>query len=319
MFRGIYYGSAKNPREMIWIVGMVIYLMMMAAGFMGYVLPWGQMSIWGAIVITNLFSAIPPEEAGTAVTQWLWGGFAVDGPTLNRFFSLHYLVPFLIVAMVALHVWALHIPSNNNPTGISIKTKADTLDIHPYFTVKDAFAIVVFLMIFAWFMFFMPDSMGHPDNLIPANSMSTPAHIVPEWYYLPFYAMLRAVPDKLLGVLTMFGAIGILFVLPWLDTSKVRSMRYRPLAKQFFFIFVIACLGLGWCGAKLPSDLVFATGVNAEGHAVGFTFVWLSRILTLYYFAFFIVILPVLGWIEKPKPRPASIEASVLGHAKGDA
>ncbi|MCF6292866.1 MAG: cytochrome b N-terminal domain-containing protein, partial [Robiginitomaculum sp.] len=267
MFRGIYYGSAKNPREMIWIVGMVIYLLMMAAGFMGYVLPWGQMSIWGAIVITNLFSAIPPEAAGTSVTQWLWGGFAVDGPTLNRFFSLHYLLPFLIVGMVILHVWALHIPSNNNPTGISIKTKADTLDFHPYYTVKDAFAIVVFLMIFSWFLFFMPDGMGHADNYIPANPFSTPPHIVPEWYYLPFYAILRAVPDKLMGVIAMFGAIGVLFALPWLDTSKVRSMRYRPLAKQFFFLFVLVCLGLGWCGAKLPSDLVFATGVDADGRA----------------------------------------------------
>jgi len=319
MFRGMYYGSYKNPREMIWIVGMVIYLLMMAAGFMGYVLPWGQMSIWGAIVITNLFSAIPPEAAGQSVTQWLWGGFSVDGPTLNRFFSLHYLLPFLIVAMVALHIWALHIPSNNNPTGISIKTKADTLDFHPYYTIKDAFAIAVFFMIFAWFLFFMPDSLGHPDNLIPANPLSTPAHIVPEWYYLPFYAMLRAVPDKLMGVITMFAAIGILFVLPWLDTSKVRSMRYRPLAKLFFFVFVLTCLGLGWCGAKLPSDLVFATGVNEAGNAVGFTFVWFSRILTLYYFAFFIVILPILGLVEKPKPRPLSIEASVLGDTKGGA
>lgn len=319
MFRGIYYGSAKNPREMIWIVGMVIYLLMMAAGFMGYVLPWGQMSIWGAIVITNLFSAIPPEAAGTSVTQWLWGGFAVDGPTLNRFFSLHYLLPFLIVGMVILHVWALHIPSNNNPTGISIKTKADTLDFHPYYTVKDAFAIVVFLMIFSWFLFFMPDSMGHPDNYIPANPFSTPPHIVPEWYYLPFYAILRAVPDKLMGVIAMFGAIGVLFALPWLDTSKVRSMRYRPLAKQFFFLFVLVCLGLGWCGAKLPSDLVFATGVDADGHAKGLTFVWFSRILTIYYFAYFLVILPILGLVEKPKPRPVSIEASVLGDSKGEA
>ncbi len=318
MFRGIYYGSAKNPREMIWIVGMVIYLLMMATGFMGYVLPWGQMSIWGAIVITNLFSAIPPEAAGTAVTQWLWGGFAVDGPTLNRFFSLHYLLPFLIVGMVILHIWALHIPSNNNPTGISIKTKADTLNFHPYYTVKDAFAIVVFLMIFSYFLFFKPDSMGHPDNFIPANPYSTPAHIVPEWYYLPFYAILRAVPDKLMGVVAMFASIGVLFALPWLDTSKVRSMRYRPLAKQFFFLFVLVCLGLGWAGAKLPSDLVFATGVDADGHEVGLTFVWMSRILTIYYFAFFLVILPILGLVEKPKPRPASIEASVLGTDKGD-
>ncbi len=318
MFRGIYYGSAKNPREMIWIVGMVIYLLMMATGFMGYVLPWGQMSIWGAIVITNLFSAIPPEAAGTAVTQWLWGGFAVDGPTLNRFFSLHYLLPFLIVGMVILHIWALHIPSNNNPTGISIKTKADTLNFHPYYTVKDAFAIVVFLMIFSYFLFFKPDSMGHPDNFIPANPYSTPAHIVPEWYYLPFYAILRAVPDKLMGVVAMFASIGVLFALPWLDTSKVRSMRYRPLAKQFFFLFVLVCLGLGWAGAKLPSDLVFVTGVDADGHEVGLTFVWMSRILTIYYFAFFLVILPILGLVEKPKPRPASIEASVLGTDKGD-
>jgi ubiquinol-cytochrome c reductase cytochrome b subunit len=318
MFRGIYYGSYKSPREVLWIVGVVIYLLMMATGFMGYVLPWGQMSFWGATVITNLFSAIP--LVGDAITNWLWGGFSVDNPTLNRFFSLHFVLPFAILGLVILHVWALHVPGNNNPTGVSVKdVDKDALPFHPYYTVKDGFAIVVFLMVFASFVFFMPDALGHPDNYIRANPVVTPAHIVPEWYYLPFYAMLRAVPDKLGGVIVMFGAIAVLFVLPWLDTSKVRSMRYRPLAKLFFLIFVLVCIGLGWAGAKAPTDLVFATGQNAQGELTGFSFLWMARILTLYYYAFFLVILPVLGLVEKPKPRPESIEKSVLKSAPKEA
>ncbi len=312
MFRGIYYGSYKSPREVLWIVGVVIYLLMMATGFMGYVLPWGQMSFWGATVITNLFSAFP--LVGESITQWLWGGFAVDDPTLNRFFSLHFVLPFAILGLVILHVWALHVPGNNNPTGVSVKNvDKDTLPFHPYYTVKDGFAIVVFLMVFAAFIFFMPDALNHPDNYIRANPLVTPAHIVPEWYYLPFYAMLRAVPNKLGGVITMFGAIAVLFVLPWLDTSKVRSMRYRPLAKLFFIIFVLACIGLGWAGAKSPTDLVFVTGTDAAtGAPTGLSFLWFARILTLYYYAFFVIILPVLGLVEKPKDRPESIEKSVL-------
>jgi ubiquinol-cytochrome c reductase cytochrome b subunit len=295
MLRGLYYGSYKPPREVIWILGVVIYLLMMATGFLGYTLPWGQMSFWGATVITNLFGAIP--GVGEMITTWLWGGFAVDNPTLNRFFSLHYLFPFLIAGVVGLHIWALHVTGNNNPAGISVKTGADTVPFHPYYTVKDAFALSLFAILFAAFVFYMPDAMGHTDNYIEANPLSTPAHIVPEWYYLPFYAMLRAIPNELAGVMVMFGSIFILFLLPWLDTSKVRSMRYRPIARQFFILFVAACLGLGWLGGQVP-----------EGAFV----IW-ARVLTAYYFAYFIVILPLLGLIETPKPRPASIDSAILG------
>ncbi len=304
IFRGMYYGSYKAPREILWILGVVIYLLMMAAAFLGYVLPWGQMSFWGAMVITNLFGALP--LIGEPVTQWLWGGFTVGNETLNRFFSLHYLIPFLIAGVVGLHIWALHVPGNNNPTGISVKTKADTLPFHPYYTVKDGFAIVVFLLIFAGFVFYAPDVLGHADNYIEANQLVTPAMIVPEWYLLPFYAILRAVPDKLGGVILMFAAIGVLFVLPWLDTSKVRSMRYRPMARWFFGFFVVSCLGLGWAGAELPDTMVPGLG------AIGVDFLLLGRVLTIYYFAYFLVILPVLGFVEKPTARPASIEESVL-------
>ncbi|MEO1040102.1 MAG: cytochrome b N-terminal domain-containing protein [Pseudomonadota bacterium] len=305
IFRGLYYGSYKAPRELLWILGVVIYLLMMAAAFLGYVLPWGQMSFWGAMVITNLFGALP--IIGGPVTEWLWGGFSVGNATLNRFFSLHYLIPFLIAGVVGLHIWALHVPGNNNPTGISVKTSRDTLPFHPYYTVKDGFAMVVFFLIFAFFVFYWPDALGHADNYIEADPLVTPALIVPEWYLLPFYAILRAVPDKLGGVLLMFGSIGVLFILPWLDTSKVRSMRYRPLARWFFAFFVVACLGLGWAGAELPDSKVPGLG------ALGVDFLLMGRVLTIYYFAYFLVILPVLGLIETPKERPASIEESVLG------
>tara|TARA_R110002072_G_scaffold57419_1_gene147681 strand:- start:2310 stop:3620 length:1311 start_codon:yes stop_codon:yes gene_type:complete len=318
MFRGLYYGSYKAPRELLWILGVVIYLLMMATGFLGYTLPWGQMSFWGATVITNLFGAIP--VVGEAFREWLWGGFSVGGATLNRFFSLHYLLPFVIAGVVGLHIWALHVPGNGNPTGIEVKTKKDTLPFHPYYTVKDGFAIIAFLTIFLGFVFFAPGVLGHADNSIPADPLVTPSHIVPEWYYLPFYAILRAITfdigpidAKLGGVIAMFGSIGILFVLPWLDTSPIRSMRYRPIARWFFLIFVVACLLLGWCGAKNPDDIILAMGTDGEGHATGFTVLTLAQILTAYYFAYFLVVLPVLGFTEKPKARPVSIEASVLG------
>ncbi|MGF1461917.1 MAG: cytochrome bc complex cytochrome b subunit [Maricaulaceae bacterium] len=311
MFRGLYYGSYKAPREVLWMLGVVIYLLMMATAFLGYVLPWGQMSFWGATVITNLIGALP--LVGDAITTWLWGGFAVDNATLQRFFSLHYLLPFAIFGIVVLHVWALHVPGNTNPTGVSVKSvKNDTVPFHPYYTVKDGFAIAVFLILFAIFVFFMPRVLGHSDNFIEANPLVTPPEIVPEWYLLPFYAILRAVPDKLMGVLLMFGSILILFVLPWLDTSRVRSMRYRPTARWFFLIFVAACLLLGWCGGKSPDALVFETGVNAAGEATGFSFLLLARILTLYYFAYFLVILPILGLVETPTARPDSIASSVF-------
>ncbi len=293
MFRGLYYGSYKAPREVLWILGVVIFLLVMATAFMGYVLPWGQMSFHGAVVITNFFTAIP--VVGDAITTLLWGGFAVDNPTLNRFYSLHYLLPFVIAGVVGLHIWALHVPGNNNPTGVSVKSAADTVPFHPYYTVKDGFAVVLFLILFAVFVFYLPDTLGHADNYIPADPLVTPSHIVPEWYFLPFYAILRAVPDKLLGVILMFGSIGVLFILPWLDTSKVRSLRYRPTARWFFLIFVAACLLLGYAGAQAPEGWIL----------------WASRAATIYYFAYFLVVMPVLGMVEKPLPRPASIADSV--------
>ena len=298
IFRGMYYGSYKAPREVLWMIGVAIYLVMMATAFMGYVLPWGQMSFWGAKVITNLFSAVP--FFGESITTWLWGGFAVDNPTLNRFFSLHYLLPFVLAGLVGLHIWALHVPGNNNPTGVSVKSSQDTLPFHPYYTMKDAFAIVIFLMFFALWVFFSPNYLGHAINYEEANPLVTPAHIVPEWYYLPFYAILRAVPDKLGGVVLMFGSILVLFVLPWLDTSKVRSGTYRPIFKQFFWIFVLVCIGLGYLGSK-----------PAEGW-----YVIASRILTAWYFAHFIIILPLLGLLESPKPLPSSISDDVLAKKK---
>jgi ubiquinol-cytochrome c reductase cytochrome b subunit len=295
IFRGLYYGSYKAPREVLWILGVIIYLLMMAAAFLGYVLPWGQMSLWGATVITNLFGAIP--LIGENVAIWLWGGYSIDNPTLNRFFSLHYLIPFLIFGVVILHIWALHVPGNNNPVGISVKGKQDTVPFHPYYTVKDGFALTVFIILFAYFIFFAPNVLGHADNYIQANPLVTPAHIVPEWYLLPFYAILRAVPDKLGGVALMFGAILILFLLPWLDTSKVRSARYRPLFRQFYALLVLDCLLLGYLGAQ-----------PAEG-----IYIVLARIGTVYYFAHFLVVLPILGIVEKPKAVPESISEPVLG------
>ena len=313
MLRSLYYGSYKAPREVLWLLGCVIYLLMMATAFMGYVLPWGQMSFHGAVVITNLLGAFP--IVGQTITTLLWGGFAVDNPTLNRFFSLHYLLPFMIAGVVVLHVWALHVTGQNNPTGVDPKSKADVLPFTPYATVKDGFAMVLFLIMFAVFVFFMPDALGHADNYIPANPLVTPQHIVPEWYFLPFYAILRAIPDKLSGVLAMFGAIACLFALPWLDTSRVRSMRYRPMAKVYFVFFVVACVILGFCGARLPDDPVIhgLTTVKVFESDLN-SFVWLSRVASLYYFAFFLVILPLLGLFEKPLPVPETIATPALSH-----
>lgn len=299
--RGLYYGSYKAPREILWILGVVIYLLMMATGFMGYVLPWGQMSFWGATVITGFFTAFP--VIGEPIQQLLLGGFAVDNPTLNRFFSLHYLLPFMIAGVVVLHVWALHVTGQTNPTGVEVKSKTDTLPFTPYATIKDALGMVVFLLVFAYFIFFMPNFLGHADNYIPADPLVTPAHIVPEWYYLPFYAILRAITfdlgpidSKLGGVLAMFGSIIILFFLPWLDTSKVRSAVYRPWYKLFFWIFVFNAILLGWLGAK-PAEGIYTV---------------LAQVGTAYYFGFFIIIMPLLGLIETPKRLPNSITEAVL-------
>ncbi len=298
IFRGLYYGSYKAPREILWMLGVVIFLLMMAAAFMGYVLPWGQMSFWGATVITQLFGAIP--FIGNSIVTWLWGGFSVDNPTLTRFFSLHYLVPFLILGVVVLHVWALHVPGNNNPLGVGVQSKKDTVPFHPYYTVKDFFALSLFVILFAAFVFYMPNALGHPDNYIPADPLVTPAHIVPEWYFLPFYAILRAVPDKLGGVVAMFSSILIWFALPWLDTSKVRSMRYRPVARQCFILLVIAFGVLMWVGGAVAEE----------------PYITIGRVATIYYFAYFLVILPVLGMVEKPNPLPVSISQAVLARAQ---
>ena len=299
MFRGLYYGSYKAPREVLWIIGVLTYLVMMATAFLGYTLPWGQMSFWGATVITNFFSAIP--VVGTAVVTWLWGGYSVTGVTLNRFYSLHYLLPFVLCGLVALHIWALHVAGQNNPTGVEIKTKSDSLPMTPYAVAKDLFAMVVFAMLFAWFVFYAPDYLGDAVNFEKANPLVTPPHIVPEWYFLPFYAILRAIPSKLGGVIAMFSAVAILAFVPWLDTSRVRSTKYRPMYRWFFWAFVFTCLALGYLGAK-----------PAEG-----AYVMWSRVFTIYYFAHFLLILPIIGIIETPLQLPRSITEAVLGKGGG--
>lgn len=305
IFRGLYFGSYKAPREVLWMLGVIIFILMMATAFMGYVLPWGQMSFWAATVITNIFSAIP--VVGNAIMELLRGGFAVDNPTLNRFFSLHYLLPFIIAAVVVLHIWALHVPGNNNPVGVEVKEKRDTLPFHPYYTMKDLYAVIVFMIPFAWFVFFAPDILGHPDNYIMANSQVTPTHIVPEWYLLPFYTMLRAIDfnvlfidSKLGGVIVMGASLLILFVLPWLDRSPVRSGNFRPMFRWFYWLFILNFGLLMFLGAQDPSIAVMNI---------------LAKLSTAYYFIYFIIILPVLARIETPRPLPVSISQSVLGKA----
>ncbi len=295
IFRGLYYGSHKPPREMIWITGLIIYLRMMSTAFMGYTLPWGQMSFWAATVVSNLFGAIP--LVGENITAWLWGGYSLGNPTLNRFYSLHYLFPFLIFALVVLHIWALHIPGNNNPIGIDVKKNSkETMSFHPYVVMKYLLAMLVFILVFFGFVFYAPNFLGHPDNYIPANPLVTPEHIVPEWYLLPFYAILRAIPSKLGGVIFMFASIFILILLPWLDTSKVRSTAFRPLYKKFYWMLVAMVILLGYLGAKPPEGI----------------YVILARVATAYYFIHFLIILPVLGRYEKTDPLPTSISDPVL-------
>jgi ubiquinol-cytochrome c reductase cytochrome b subunit len=304
IFRGFFFSSYKAPREMVWLLGVVIFLLMMATAFMGYVLPWGQMSYWGAKVITGLFGAIP--LVGEPIQQWLLGGFSPDNAALNRFFSLHYLLPFVIVGVVVLHIWALHIPGSSNPTGVEVKSESDTVPFFPYFIAKDGWAALAFLLLYCALVFFAPNLLGHPDNYIPANPMSTPAHIVPEWYFWPFYAILRAftfdflfIPAKLLGVMAMFGSILIWFLLPWLDRSPVRSGHYRPLFRKFFWFGLIPAMAvLFYCG-----------GAPAEE-----PYVMLSQLASLYYFAHFLIILPIISSIERPLPLPFSITEAVLGN-----
>jgi quinol-cytochrome oxidoreductase complex cytochrome b subunit len=305
ILRGLYYGSYKAPREMIWILGVVLYILMMATAFLGYTLPWGQMSFWAATVITNLFSAIP--AVGQPIVQWLWGGFGVDNATLQRFFSLHYLLPFVIAGVVVLHIWALHVPGNNNPLGIDVKGPQDTLAFHPYYTVKDLFYLSCFLIVYAYFVFFNPEIFGSPDNSIPANPIATPEHIVPEWYLLPYYAILRSIPDKLVGVIALFGALATLFFVPWLDTGKVRSARFRPVYRVFFWILLADAIALGYVGANPVDAYLLNTGIPL---------VWIGRLGTLYYFLHFWAIMPLVGKMETTRPLPDSIAKPVLAGTK---
>jgi quinol-cytochrome oxidoreductase complex cytochrome b subunit len=301
IFRGLYYGSYKYPRELLWMLGVVILLLMMATAFMGYVLPWGQMSFWGATVITNLFSAIP--VVGQKVVTLLWGGFTVGNPTLNRFFSLHYLLPFIIVAVVGLHLIALHTHGSNNPLGIDSKGPQDSIPFHPYYTIKDTFGLMVFLIVYSIFVFYMPNALGDAQNYIPANPLQTPPEIVPEWYLLPFYAILRSmtfdvlgIPSKLIGVILMFSSILVLFVVPWLDTSRVRSATFRPIYKKVYWLLLIDVLALGYVGAHRPEGIMVVIG----------------QLGTFYYFLHFLVLMPLIGKLERPRPLPTSIGAAVL-------
>jgi ubiquinol-cytochrome c reductase cytochrome b subunit len=297
-FRGIYYGSHKSPRALLWIIGVAILLVMMTTAFMGYVLPWGQMSYWGATVITNMVSAIP--WVGDYVVTWLWGGFSVDSATLTRFYSLHYLLPFVLVGLVFLHVVAVHIAGSNNPLGIDVNSPQDTVPFHPYMTVKDAVALCLFLAVLAAVIFWAPNVFSDPSNFVPANPLLTPADIQPEWYFLPFYAILRAVPNKLGGVMLMFGAMAVLFALPWLDTSKVRSARFRPAYRVLFWVWVASIFVLGVVGGHKPEGV----------------WVIIGRVATLYYFAHLLVIMPLLGKREKTLPLPESISRPVLARVE---
>jgi ubiquinol-cytochrome c reductase cytochrome b subunit len=299
MARALYYGSFKPPRELLWIIGVIIYVLMMATAFFGYVLPWGGMSFAGATVITNLTSAIP--IVGNTIAHWLWGGFAVGGPTLTRFFALHYLLPFIIAAFVGLHIWAMHVAGQNNPDGIAVKdTQRDTVAFTPYATIKDVFGLSVFLILYCWLVFYIPNYLLDADNSVPANPLATPAHVVPEWYLLPFYAMLRAIPSKFWGVVVLLSAIVVLAFIPWLDRSPVKSAKYRPTYRFFFWVFVAIGIGLGYLGSQEPT----------EGLAM------IARILTFGYFAFFLIVMPVLSFTEKTKPIPLSIADAVLTRTK---
>jgi len=278
IFRGLYFGSYIKPRALLWSSGVIIFLLMMATAFMGYVLPWGQMSFWGATVITNLFSAIP--FVGGTIVEWLWGGFSVDNATLNRFFSLHYLMPFVIAGLTLVHLTLLHQEGSNNPLGIN--TNVDSISFYPYFYVKDLFAFLILLFGFAFLVFFIPNVLGHSDNYIPANPLVTPPHIVPEWYFLPFYAILRSIPDKLGGVVAMVGAILVLLLLPSLNTSFVRSSHFRPLYSILYWFLVADFLLLGWIGQKPVEDPFIDIGLGA----------------TVFYFLTFLVFFPLVGVIE---------------------
>ncbi len=299
MGRGLYYGSYMAPREILWIIGVLIFLAMMATAFMGYSLVWGNMSLWAVTVITNFFQSLDNiyQGLGTTLVEWIRGDFSVSNVTLNRLYSLHYLVPFIIVGLVALHVWALHVPGNNNPTGVEVQNpETETLPFHPYYTVKDGFAIAAFLIAFFFVLFWLPNYFSHPDNYVEANPLSTPAHITPEWYFLAFYAILKAVPSQLGGVAAMFASIVVLFFIPWLDSSPVKSGKHRSgMFKIAFWLLIFSFLALSYLGAKSP-----------EGW-----YVWLSRVFMAYYFAYFLLLLPFMGFFEKTSQQPASITESL--------
>ena len=277
--RGLYFGSYIKPKQFVWIVGILIFFLMIITAFIGYVLPWGQMSLWGATVITNLVSAIP--KVGSYIVTWLWGGFSVDNATLNRFFSLHYLLPFLIVAASLLHIILLHQDGSNNPLGV--ESINDKINLYPYFIIKDFFGLVFFLSFFSIFVYFFPNILGHSDNYIEANPMVTPTHIVPEWYFLPFYAILRSIPHKLGGVIAMLFSILILALLPWIHSTEIKSSRFRPLYKFFFWVLISTCLLLGWIGGMPVED----------------PYILIGQLLSIFYFFYFIIILPFLGFFEK--------------------
>ena len=292
IFKALYYGSYMQPRSLLWYSGIVIFLLMMATAFMGYVLPWGQMSFWGATVITNLFSAIP--GVGTSIVQTMWGGFSIDNPTLNRFFSLHYLVPFLIAGLAGLHLVLLHIPGSGNPLGVN--SIFDKIPFYPYFYVKDLFSLFIFIFVFSFFVIYAPNYMGHADNYIEANPLVTPSHIVPEWYFLPFYAILRSVPDKLGGVVLMGIAIVILSILPVVDTSLFRSTYFKPLNIWLFWFFLADAVSLGWIGQEVVET----------------PFLEMGQFVTVAYFLFFIPLLPFLGFVENSVISYQLRHASIL-------
>jgi quinol-cytochrome oxidoreductase complex cytochrome b subunit len=276
--RGLYYGSYAAPRHILWIIGVVIIILMMATAFMGYVLPWGQMSFWAATVITNLFSAIP--VVGPSIVEWLWGGFSVDNATLNRFFSLHYLLPFILAGAVIAHLVSLHEVGSNNPLGIS--ALSDKIAFHPYLWIKDVFGWLLIGFVYLAFVFYSPNTLGHPDNYVEGNPMVTPAHIVPEWYFLPYYAVLRSIPDKLLGVVAFGGSLAVWLILPFLHTSNVRSSLFRPLFRIFYWMFILDFIILGWIGGNLAESPYLEIG----------------QLATVYYFLFPLVIIPGLGILE---------------------
>ena len=278
IFRGLYYGSYITPREHLWCSGVLLFILMMATAFMGYVLPWGQMSFWGATVITNLFSAIP--VIGKDIVDWLWGGFSVDNPTLNRFFSLHFFLPFEIAGLSLVHLILLHQFGSGNPLGFYVK--AENIPFFPYYYVKDLFGVFGLLLSFSLFVYFFPNTLGHPDNYIPADPMKTPLHIVPEWYFLPFYAILRSIPNKIGGVVAMGGSLIVLLLLPYINTSKVRSTLFRPLYKIAYWLLVVSFIILGWIG-QMPVDYPFTE---------------VGIIAMIYYFSFFLILVPSIGYIE---------------------